>query len=88
MGAGKVVIGTANENVYGAGVLRNGRNVILIEPDNPTKLAQTLIDLIENEPKRKQIGERARQTIQDFFSWDRVCAQTIQVYQEAVRKQR
>lgn len=87
MGAGKVVIGTANENVYGGGVLRNGENVILIEPNNPRKLAQTLIDLFENEPKRKNIGEQARQTIQDCFSWDRVCAQTIQVYQEAIRKQ-
>ena len=86
MEAGKVVIGTANENVYGAGVLRNGGNVVLIEPNNPRKLAQIIIDLIENEPKRRQIGERARQTIKEFFSWDRVCGETIQVYQEAIRK--
>lgn len=86
MGAGKVVIGTADENVYGEGVLRNKDNVILVEPGNPGQLAQTIVDLLSDRERRRAIGERARQTIQEHFSWDSVCSRTLDVYGEVLRK--
>jgi glycosyltransferase involved in cell wall biosynthesis len=84
MGAGKVILAAANENTYGAGVLRNGWNFILVKPGDPDLLAKTIIDLLNNPKKCQTIGDRARQTIYEHFSWDRVCSQTLEVYRETI----
>jgi glycosyltransferase involved in cell wall biosynthesis len=83
MGAGKAILAWANENTYGRGVLRNGWNIVFVDPKNPTSLAQTIIDLLHNHERRKHIGEKARQTIREHFSWDSVCSRTMDVYREA-----
>ncbi len=80
MGAGKVVIGTADEDVYGKGVLDHNENVILINLSNLGNLASQIIDLLENRQKRNEIGARARNTITGHFSWDSVCRQTLEAY--------
>jgi glycosyltransferase involved in cell wall biosynthesis len=82
--AGKAVLSAANEMTYGPGVLKNGENVILVPREDPQHLAQTMIELLEDKQKCAAIGQRARQTIQEHFSWESVCAQTLQVYQEAI----
>jgi glycosyltransferase involved in cell wall biosynthesis len=66
--------------------LRNNENVILVELDDLSKLAKQLIDILENEPQRQAIGQRASQAIRNHFSWDSVCRQTLQVYQAAIQK--
>lgn len=88
MWAGKVVLAAANERTYGDGVLKNGENIILVTPGYPQNIAEIIVDLFENKEKRTAMGTKARQTIMKHFSWESVCTQTIQVYQEAVRKQR
>lgn len=87
MWAGKVVLAAANERTYGDGVLKNGENIILVAPGNSKKVAEIIVHLLENKEKRVTIGAKARQTIMKHFSWESVCTQTIQVYQEAERKQ-
>jgi glycosyltransferase involved in cell wall biosynthesis len=86
MAAGKVILAAANEETYGPDVLRNGDNFILVEPGNPRRLAQTMIDLLNDGDRRAAIGEQARETIESHFSWDSVCARTIEVYQTAQRR--
>lgn len=87
MWAGKVVLAAANERTYGDGVLKNGENIILVTPGNSQKVAEIIVHLLEDKEKRAVIGAKARQTIMKHFSWESVCSQTIQVYQEAIRKQ-
>lgn len=84
MGSGKVVLAAANENTHGQGVLRNGENIILVEPENPDKLAQIIIHLLSDHEKRQAIGERARQVVQEHFSWDSVCSKTLEVYKNVL----
>ncbi len=81
MAAGKVILAVANENTYGPGVLRNGENMLVVEPHNPARLAQTLIELLGDETRRRVIGLAARQTLKTRFSWDQVCASTVEVYE-------
>jgi 1,2-diacylglycerol 3-alpha-glucosyltransferase len=88
MAAGKVVVGTADEDVYGRGVLRNRENVVLVEVDDRDRLAGTLIDLLEDGAWREQIGRRASETIREHFSWASVCANTIAVYERVIRAAR
>jgi len=86
MGAGKVVIGTADEDVYGKGVLKNNENVILVRLTNLDKLASRISDLLDDNQKRAAIGARARNAITDHFSWDSVCRQTLSAYECVIEK--
>jgi glycosyltransferase involved in cell wall biosynthesis len=86
MGAGKVVVGTADEDVYGKGVLVNNANVILVNLASLGDLASRISELLENHPKRAAIGAQARNTIADHFSWESVCKQTLAVYECVIEK--
>jgi glycosyltransferase involved in cell wall biosynthesis len=86
MASGKVVIAAASENTYGQGVLRAGKNVVLVEPGNPRQLGQTIVDLLGDNERREGIGDRARRTIEQHFSWDSVCSGTLDVYREALHR--
>jgi len=86
MGAGKVVMSIANEETYGSGVLKNGENVILVKSGNPSYLADSIVDILRDDERRRQIGMQAQKTIKENFSWERICADTDAVYMEAVRR--
>jgi phosphatidylinositol alpha-1,6-mannosyltransferase len=88
MWAGKVVITAARENAFGPDVLKSNENIVLAEPENPGKLAETIIGLLNDKQRCDAIGERARQTVQENFSWDSVCTKTLDVYREVLRKQK
>ena len=85
MGAGKVVLAAANENTYGQGVLRNGENIVFVEPGNPRQLARTIVELLSDEERCRAIGHRASQMVKEHFSWDSVCARTLDLYREVIR---
>lgn len=84
MAAGKTVIGTADKDVYGEGILLNGENVILLQ--DPKNLAQHIIEILQDTARREYIGSNAAKTIEQFFSWNGVCNQTIQLYMRAILK--
>jgi glycosyltransferase involved in cell wall biosynthesis len=84
--AGKVVLAAANPDTYGPGLLKNNENIIIVEPGKPVELAHTIIELLKDDERRREIGHRAQKTIQDHFSWDSICSQTIQVYRAAIEK--
>ncbi|RPJ28828.1 MAG: glycosyltransferase family 1 protein [Chloroflexi bacterium] len=86
MAAGRTILAAANPDTYGKGVLTHDENVIIVQPDSPDELANTIIDLLRDDVRRAAIGHRARQTILDHFSWDSVCEQTVQVYESVIKK--
>lgn len=86
MAFGKTILSAANPETYGNGILKNGDNIILVDPDNSTELAQTIIDLLKDEKKREQIGLCAKETIEENFSWDSICQQTVDVYRQVIKK--
>jgi 1,2-diacylglycerol 3-alpha-glucosyltransferase len=85
MAYGKTVLAAANPNTYGEGILKNGENIIIVKPDEPHELAKTIIQLLQNKSRCEAIGERARQTIIDHFSWDRVCEKTVLAYESVIQ---
>ncbi len=86
MGAGKVVVGTADEDVYGKGILDNNGNVILVNLASLENLASRISGLLKDDQKRAAIGVQARNTIADHFSWDNVCKQTLVAYEYVIEK--
>jgi glycosyltransferase involved in cell wall biosynthesis len=85
MAAGKVVVTAADPDVYGAGILRDGGNVILVKLSDLPNMARRIIEVLENEAQRRTIGQRASRMIRAHFSWDQVCERTIEVYRKVIR---
>jgi glycosyltransferase involved in cell wall biosynthesis len=86
MSAGKVILAAANPDTYGPGLMRDGENLIITRPGDPAGLARTIIALLSDPARRAAIGERARQTIAEHFSWESVCARTLRVYEQTLAK--
>jgi 1,2-diacylglycerol 3-alpha-glucosyltransferase len=86
MSGGKVVLAAANPDTYGKGVLKNGVNLVIVEPGKPVQLAQTIVSLLQDDARRAAIGRCASQTIRQHFSWDSICEQTLQVYRKVIQK--
>ena len=86
MAAGSPVVAT---NVGGtAEALQDERNGLLIPPANPAALAAAIDRLLTNPSLARELGARARQTIVDRFSLDRMVASTAAVYEDLLaRKQ-
>ncbi len=86
MSAGKVVFAAADENVYGEGVLKDRRNIMLVHPEDLEDLIKRMVDVLVDESQRHEIGKQARQTIQNNFSWDIVSEQTLKAYKSVLSK--
>lgn len=86
MAAGKVVMAVANEVTYGERVLKNGGNVLLVKPNNPEELAEVMVEVLNDNNRNLKIGRAAQETIEQNFSWRKICFDTLAVYQEAVRR--
>ncbi|MFC1608181.1 glycosyltransferase family 4 protein [Candidatus Latescibacterota bacterium] len=85
MGQGKVVIAAVNTDTYGKDILKPGVNFVLVEPDNPLKLAQTIIQLFEDDVTSKNIQQNAARTIRQHLDWDIICEKTLGVYQQVIK---
>jgi len=84
MRAGKLILAAAYEGTYGPGVLRNGENIVLVEPGHPQELGRTLVGLLSDDAKREAIGRRAAQTIEEHCSWERVSSRTLETYRQVL----
>jgi glycosyltransferase involved in cell wall biosynthesis len=69
MAAGKPVITTINNG--NEDVIENGKNGILIKPNNVQDLKQAITDLIANVDKRKLLGENAEKFIAEHVAWEK-----------------
>ncbi len=86
MAMGVPVLTAANPDTYGKGVLENGKNIMIVEPDRAGPLAATIISLLRDEELRKSIGEAAAKTVRENFLWESVCKRTIDVYESVKKK--
>jgi len=84
MFAGKTVLAAANPDTYGPNILKNGDNIIIVPTGEPTQLAQTILELLDNENLRKKIGVNAQNTVAKHFSWDAITEQTLQAYTSVI----
>lgn len=58
---------------------------ILVEPKNPQALAEAIINLIENEELRKELGKKGRKRVEENFTWDKVAEKMIKIYEEVAK---
>ncbi len=68
MAMGKPIVATPIGGIPEA--IENGKNGILVEPE-PEKIAESLENLIKNEKLRKKLGENAKKTAEEKFTWEK-----------------
>ena len=66
-------------------VVDNGRTGYIVPPRDSVRLADAIINLLENESLRKKFGENAYQMTKNELSWDDIAMKTIQVYRKLVQ---
>jgi len=62
-------------------VVFNGVTGLLAIPKDPEDLARKIIDLIQDDKLRKQIGYNARKMVESFFSIQKMIAETESLYE-------
>ncbi len=54
----------------------------VVEPGNYQELAVTLLDLLRNDQRRRELGRNGRRLAEERYTWQRVTPKTLSLYQE------
>lgn len=65
-------------------IVDDGETGMIVPPRDHIKLGEAIVELLSDEKKRKSIGERGYQKLQNELSWDRIAEKTIEVYKEII----
>jgi glycosyltransferase involved in cell wall biosynthesis len=66
----------------------DGSAAVLVEPGDPSDLADALGGLLDDEPRRRALGIAGRQRVEARFTWTAVASATAEVYAETIARQR
>ena len=58
--------------------IENGKNGILVEPE-PEKIAEAIEKLIKDETLRRKLGENAKKTAEEKFTWEKTAETFIKI---------
>ena len=83
MACGKPVVASGISGI--PVVVRDGETGILVEEKNISQLADALVRLLTDKPKREQLGCAGQQRILNELTWDQVIKQIKGVYQHSVK---
>lgn len=65
--------------------VKDGVNGILIRPKSSQQIAKACNKLLENDELRKKMGEAARKTVEQKFTWKKVAQKYIRIYKKAYK---
>jgi phosphatidylinositol alpha-mannosyltransferase len=55
---------------------------VLFPPGDDRALADALVGLLEDEPRRRSLGEEARKVAMERYSWDTIAVRLEQIYED------
>jgi len=84
MAAGLPVVAARVPDSGVLSLVRHGVNGFLVEPNQPTELADRIIELLENDEKREAMGLEGRHSV-ERFDWSVIAGKTLQLYCETTR---
>jgi len=67
-------------------IIKGGYNGFLVEPRNVKQLRERIQYLIENHELCKEMGENARKTVEEKYSWDVIARETIKIYEKVLEE--
>jgi glycosyltransferase involved in cell wall biosynthesis len=65
-------------------MVHDGETGVMVPPENAALLASAIVTLLRSPAQRESLGAAARKLIEDEFSADRMTADYLRVYKEAV----
>ena len=80
MALGKCVIATAVGGV--PEILKDGKNGVLVPTSAPDKIAQAVIELLNDSEMRRGLSKAAVKDIEGF-SWDKIASEYLKIYEKA-----
>jgi glycosyltransferase involved in cell wall biosynthesis len=60
----------------------------LVPPGDPQALAEAVVNLLEDEPARVELGRAARVLAQERYSWEGIAQRLSEIYEGIVESQR
>lgn len=61
-------------------IIKDMQNGILVHPRNPKEIAEAIIYLLDHKEKQKEFGQALKNTVTNFFSFEKMLAETISLY--------
>jgi phosphatidylinositol alpha-mannosyltransferase len=68
-------------DIEGYAAVATEESAVLVPPGEPEPLARELVALLQDEPRRRRLGEAARQ-VAERYSWDPIARRLLAVYEE------
>jgi len=63
-------------------IVKDGYNGFLVRPRNSSQIAQMVNKLLANDSLREKMGERARKTVEEKFTWEKVTDKFERIYKK------
>lgn len=63
-------------------MVKEGYNGLFVRPRNAKEIAEKVNFLLRNEALRTKMGNRARQTVEEKFTWEKIAGKYERMYQE------
>ena len=82
MAFGTPVVINAPRGLYGPGALVDGRDIILVDCDDVTGIAERITRLLSDESMRSCIGQNGRKFVQKYLTWERCAEKMEALYRE------
>jgi phosphatidylinositol alpha-mannosyltransferase len=68
-------------DIPGYAEVTSGETSITVPPGDPAALAQALVALLEDEPRRQSMGAAARALAESEYGWDRIARRLLGTYE-------
>ena len=82
MATGKPVVGTCAGGTLD--IIEDGVNGYLVQPKNPSEIADRIIRLLNDHRKRETMGKEGRRIVEEKFSMNMKAKKTIEVYKSVL----
>ena len=66
-------------------IIENGKNGFMVEPNNPDKLAEKIIYLLNNEEIRRKIGKLNRKEAVEKYDWKNIARRVQNIYEMVLK---
>jgi D-inositol-3-phosphate glycosyltransferase len=64
--------------------IEHGETGLLIEPEDPGGLAAALLELLDDDGRRRAMGRAAHRRAAEVFSWERITDELVGLYDEVL----
>jgi len=66
-------------------VVEEGITGLLVQAGNPKELAAAILAICQDNAKAKQMGERGRKKVEEYFTQERMLKETVDLYQKCLK---